>query len=161
MASVKPTTVNRISTKTLSGRLALLAPLFAVLLACTGELSPGGDEADADVVEADAGEEPADGGATDAGKADSGKADAGALDAAVDAGATDAGTALFPRVRAIVRANCTNCHGNFNTDSQIAADHVNIAARVASGNMPKRSSLVAADKKTIADWNAKGGRVTD
>jgi hypothetical protein len=150
--------VNRISTKQVSGRLALLAPLFAALLACTGEVAaPGSDEADADVVETDAGDEPTDGGTTDAGKADAGTLDAGT----VDAGGTDAGTALFPRVRAIVRASCTNCHGNFNTDSQIAADHVNIAARVASGNMPKRSTLVAADKKTIADWNAKGGRVTD
>jgi len=92
-------------------------------------------------------------------------------------GEPDGGTAaeptvaLFPQVKAIVQEKCVACHSassasggtNLATDSSIAAKSSRVSIRVAAGTMPPSGSLPLSDsdKKIIADWAARGGKVTD
>jgi len=85
----------------------------------------------------------------------------------------------FPKVRAIVQANCISCHTAagtgeprglpvmFETDQQIA----DLAPAIKSATidppsprnkrMPYGGELSSADKDIILKWFNKGGRVTD
>lgn len=85
----------------------------------------------------------------------------------------------FPKVRAIVQANCVSCHSQagtgepkglpvmLETDEQIAslAEAIKAATNdpVSPRNkrMPYGGELSSSDKSVIRLWFAKGGRVTD
>jgi uncharacterized membrane protein len=83
----------------------------------------------------------------------------------------------FPKVKAIIQANCMSCHSSsgawegrpvaFDTDEQITAGYTSIKAAVAdpetitNKRMPKGSTLSQSDINTILQWYQKGGKTTD
>lgn len=83
----------------------------------------------------------------------------------------------FPKVKAIIQANCMSCHSSsgswegrpvaFDTDEQITAAYTSIKAAVAdpetitNKRMPKGSTLSQSDINTIIQWYQKGGKTTD
>jgi len=53
-------------------------------------------------------------------------------------------------------ANCTYCHGQFNTYSNVQSDQSSIQSRISSGNMPQDHSLSSSDKQRILTWLSCG-----
>lgn len=88
---------------------------------------------------------------------------------------TPADAPYFPKVKAIIQANCINCHQPggqgmplfLTADSVIAANAGLIKAAVIdtvsprNKRMPLGGSLLPADTAIIGKWFAKGGKVTD
>ena len=84
-------------------------------------------------------------------------------------------TTYYPQVRAIIQANCVTCHHPggqgmptfLTTDDEIVALAAAIKRAVidpaspTNKRMPLGGSLSDADKNTIAQWYAKGGKATD
>jgi uncharacterized membrane protein len=85
----------------------------------------------------------------------------------------------FPKVKAIIQANCISCHSSadllnwqgrpvaLDTDSQIASLYSSIKASVAdpatlqNKRMPQGGTLSASDIDIIVKWYNKGGKVSD
>jgi len=83
----------------------------------------------------------------------------------------------FPKVKAIIQANCLSCHSStgswegrpvaFDADEQITAGYTSIKAAVAdpesitNKRMPKGSTLTQSDINIIVKWYEKGGKTTD
>ena len=88
---------------------------------------------------------------------------------------TPGDTPYFPKVKAIIQANCVTCHQPggqgmplfLTADSIIAANAGLIKAAVIdpvsprNKRMPLGGSLLPADTAIIGKWFAKGGKVTD
>ena len=87
---------------------------------------------------------------------------------------TPSGTKYFAAVKAIVTTHCVGCHSgatpsggvDLNTDPNIAAKATRIKARavddLTASSMPLGSpKLSTAQKTTITNWVAAGGRITD
>ncbi len=88
---------------------------------------------------------------------------------------TPADAPYFPKVKAIITANCISCHQPggqgmplfFTSDSSIVANAALIKAAVIdpvsprNKRMPLGSSLLPADTTIIGRWFAKGGKATD
>lgn len=88
---------------------------------------------------------------------------------------TPASATYFPKVKAIIQANCISCHQPggqgmplfLTADSIIAANAGLIKAAVIdpvsprNKRMPLGGSLLPADTAIIGKWFAKGGKVTD
>jgi uncharacterized membrane protein len=81
----------------------------------------------------------------------------------------------FPKVKAIIQANCITCHQPggegmplfFTSDAKIVASAANIKAATIdpvsprNKRMPLGGNLSAADTTAIGRWFAKGGKTTD
>ncbi len=87
---------------------------------------------------------------------------------------TPSGTKYFATVKEIVNANCVTCHSggtpsggvDLSTDANIAAKAARIKARavddLTANSMPLGLlKLSTAEKTTITNWVAAGGRITD
>lgn len=78
---------------------------------------------------------------------------------------------LFTEVRTIIRSKCggSGCHMNgqttmgynFDCDPSIVNGRSNIASEVNSNRMPISAPLSTAEKTSINNWIAAGGRITD
>lgn len=86
-------------------------------------------------------------------------------------------TTYFPKVKAIIQANCISCHSSngdwqgrpvaLDTDIQIANQYSSIKASVAdpatllNKRMPQGGTLSASDIDIIVKWYNKGGKISD
>lgn len=139
---------------------SLLAVSLLCLAACGapeespdagGTLIPDGGSADSG--------QPVDAGTGDAGAPDSGT-DAGTEDAGVqvpDAGMTeDAGMQCTPDTwtdfgQQFFAQRCNGCHV-FNTHGSVLAQRGEITNRIETGNMPRNSTLPAAQRTRVLEW---------
>ncbi|QEC68657.1 hypothetical protein FRZ67_15570 [Panacibacter ginsenosidivorans] len=84
-------------------------------------------------------------------------------------------TLLFPKVKAIIQANCVECHSpggqglpvNLTSDDAIVQDAALIKAATVdpasprNRRMPPNGDLPEADKTIIAQWFEEGGTTTN
>lgn len=83
---------------------------------------------------------------------------------------------LFTSARQVVQTNCVSCHNstttngdmNWTVDCNLVANSSRIKARAVDAHgsptqmpPPPNAGLSAADRQTITDWIAAGGRFTD
>jgi hypothetical protein len=59
-------------------------------------------------------------------------------------------------VAPIIESECSGCHQNYSTYSQVSASQNSIRSAVVSGQMPQGSSLTNAQKDAIACWIDSG-----
>ena len=55
-------------------------------------------------------------------------------------------------VRPLIQGNCSSCHSNYSTYSQMSASASSIRSSIISGSMPKGTTLTSAQKDNIVCW---------